>query len=99
MNPARANLLLWAATVILGAFSGFSLWLVLAGTGWTSYILLSCFVGAAILLMPSIWHDAERSRSFRIVAAVVLTAVGFMTPIQTHAVKLAKPVPHASQGH
>ena len=97
MSPARANFLLWIATVILGALSGFSLWLVLAGTGWTSYILLSCFVGATILLMPSIWHNGESSRSFRIVAAAVLGTVAMMTPIQTHAVKL--PAPHTAQGH
>ncbi|HWX88714.1 MAG TPA: hypothetical protein VNY75_00300 [Rhizomicrobium sp.] len=63
------------------------------------HVLSACIFAAAILLFPPIWRG-ERAAKWkwpRIVAAVILAAIGLLTPIQTHAVKLDMPAPSNSR--
>lgn len=95
MSVRAADLFTWIATVILGALSGLSLWLVLIGAGLPAYIVLFCFVSATLLLLPSIWKDNKR-RLVRVGAAVILVMAGLMMPVRTRAVKLDMPAPQSS---
>jgi uncharacterized membrane protein YczE len=95
----------WIASVTLGAlavlFVGLNLLashVPLTKTPIVVHVLSACVFAAAILLFPPFWRDkrAAKWKWPRIVAAVILAAIGLLTPVKTHAVKLDMPAPRSS---
>jgi hypothetical protein len=57
------------------------------------HVLSACVLASAVLLFPPFWRGEKAAKWIwpRVIAAVVLAAIGLLTPIETHAVKLDMP--------
>ncbi len=95
------NMLSWIASITLLLLTAFFIAAFLAFATSPNTIrmdvALACIAAAGLLLLPPLWRNAAgmKWRYGRIVAAVLLAAMGFLMPFGTHAVKLTLPRPSA----
>jgi hypothetical protein len=98
----------WIASVTLGALALFFITVNLFAPSMPSekvplliHLLAACIFAAAVLLFPPFWRGetAAKWKWPRVIAAVILAAIGFLSPVKTHAVKLDMPAPHSPSGH
>jgi xanthine/uracil permease len=88
----------WIISVTLAVFAAFFLFKVLQSPFFRPvpvlvYVLAGCILAGAALLFPLFWRGetAEKFRWHRLVAALILAAIGVLTPIKTHAVRMDMP--------
>jgi hypothetical protein len=83
------TILSWITSILLACLAALSVLASYLATKvepqWGMYLVSACLAVAAILLFPPIWkaQTRVRNRRIRLVAALILAAIGMFAPVKT----------------
>ncbi len=98
-----ANVRGWAIPAFLIVVAGLGTWALFPFADRRGYAVIALFLLAALLTIPPLWRVRASLPAFIryvwLMAVVLLVAIAFTLPVETHAIKIDIPSDAAPQTH